>query len=34
MQKVIRSERLCEEVDINLAYRWFCRRTLGNPGFA
>ena len=21
----IRSERLCEEVHLNLAYRWFCR---------
>jgi transposase len=21
----IRSERLCEEVDLNLAYCWFCR---------
>jgi hypothetical protein len=20
-----RSERLCEEVHLNLAYRWFCR---------
>ena len=28
----IRSERrLCEEVDLNLAYRWFCRLDLGDP---
>ncbi len=29
----IRSERrLCEEVDLNLAYRWFCRLGLGRCG--
>ena len=29
----IRSERrLCEEVHLNLAYRWFCRRDLADPG--
>jgi transposase len=28
----IRSERrLCEEVHLNLAYRWFCRLELGDP---
>ena len=28
----IRSERrLCEEVHLNLAYRWFCRLDLGDP---
>ena len=28
----IRSERrLCEEVQVNLAYRWFCRLDLGDP---
>jgi len=28
----IRSERrLCEEVHLNLAYRWFCRRDLADP---
>jgi transposase len=28
----IRSERrLCEEVHLNLAYRWFCRLDLANP---
>ncbi len=28
----IRSERrLCEEVHVNLAYRWFCRLDLGDP---
>lgn len=28
----IRSERrLCEEVSLNLAYRWFCRLDLGDP---
>ncbi len=28
----IRSERrLCEEVHLNLAYRWFCRRRLEDP---
>jgi len=29
---VIRSERrLCEEVHLNLAYRWFCRLDLADP---
>jgi len=29
----IRSERrLCEEVHLNLAYRWFCRLGLGRDG--
>ena len=28
----IRSERrLCEEVHVNLAYRWFCKLDLGDP---
>ncbi|NKB52385.1 MAG: IS5/IS1182 family transposase, partial [Rhizobiaceae bacterium] len=28
----IRSERrLCDEVHVNLAYRWFCRLDLGDP---
>lgn len=28
----IRSERrLCEEVHLNLAYRWFCRLDLADP---